>query len=137
MGGGPTSCNEEETELTDPHTHSPAEGGALILAEAAAELDRAADPHSFLRALERNRRVWQAIKHLADRHHWRAPSRRQASYALATVRKMGKGVSDDHLHALIDINRHVSAELAGGDLDSVRRRWEGRDLEQWLESYCG
>lgn len=122
---------------------SPAERGALALAEAAAALDHATDPTAFLKALERNHRVWQTVKTLADHHQWRTPNREQARYALSTVSKMGKGVNDDHLHALISINRHVSAQLAGsGDIGAIRRRahaiWEargrpqGEDLDHWL-----
>lgn len=122
---------------------SAAESGALALAGAAAALDHAADQAAFLRALEHNHRVWQTIKTLADRHHWRSPNRDQAAYALATVGTMGRGVNDDDLHALITITRDVSAQLAGaGDIEVIRRRahaiWEqrgrphGHDLEHWL-----
>ncbi|HSV28303.1 MAG TPA: DUF2934 domain-containing protein, partial [Candidatus Omnitrophota bacterium] len=94
-----------------------AESGALALADAASALDRADDPTTFLRALEHNRRVWQTIREVADRHQWLVPRREQSDYALTTAGKMGKGVNDDHVLALIDIGRRVSAELApGGDL---------------------
>lgn len=116
-----------------------AESGALVLAEAAADLDRASDAPTFLRALDRNRRIWQALSQLARE---RIPAR-VSEYALSTTRKAGKGVNDDHVNALITINRTMSAELSqGDDLDSIRRRahdiWErsgrphGQDLEHWL-----
>lgn len=118
------------------------ETGALALAEAASELDRADDPVRFLQALERNRKVWQSLRDVAERENWHIPNRRIADYALATARKMGRGVNDDHVNALIDINRRVSAELAGGDLERIRQRayfiWQeagrpqGQDLEHWL-----
>ncbi len=119
-----------------------AESGALALADAAAELDRADNPAKFIRALERNRRVWESLRDIAARQHWRVPNRQQADYALATAGKMGR-VNDDHVHALIDINRRVSAELAGGgDIDRIRDRayyiWvengrpHGQDLDHWL-----
>lgn len=120
---------------------TPAESGALALADAAAQLDCADDPGKFLNALERNRKVWQTIKHLAERHDWDVPTR-LADYALATTGKMGRGVADEQLHTLIDINRQVSAELAGGDIEHIRKRayfiWQdrgrphGQDLEHWL-----
>ena len=119
-----------------------AESGALALAEAARQLDSADEPAKFLRALEHNRKVWQTIRDLAARHNWRTPTPRLADYALATARKMGHGVADEHLSNLIDISRRVSAELAGGDIERIRERayfiWEsrgrphGQDLEHWL-----
>lgn len=121
---------------------TPAESGALALADAATQLDAADEPAKFLRALERNRKVWQTIKELAERHHWRVPSPHLADYALTTARKMGRGVDDNQLTTLIDINRRVSTELAGGCIDRIRERayfiWEdcgrphGQDLEHWL-----
>lgn len=121
---------------------TPAESGALALAEAAAQLDGADEPGKFLRALERNRKVWQTIRDVAERHNWNVPNRRLAEYALATAGKMGRGVADEQLTTLIDINRRVSHELAGGDIDHIRERayfiWEsrgrphGQDLDHWL-----
>ncbi|MGE5546007.1 MAG: DUF2934 domain-containing protein [Solirubrobacterales bacterium] len=120
-----------------------AESGALALAEVAEELDSADDTGKFLKALERNRRVWQALKEVAARQHWLTPDRALAEYAVQTSRSTGHGVHDDHVHALIDINRRVSAQLAGGDdIEQIRRRayflWEargrpqGQDLDHWL-----
>lgn len=120
-----------------------AESSALALADAAAELDGADNPTKFFRAMERNRRIWQSLRDIADRQKWRVPNRQQSDYALATARKMGRGVNDDHVHALIDMNRQVSAELAGGgDINRIRDRayfiWvengrpHGQDLDHWL-----
>jgi len=119
-----------------------AERGALALAEAATDLDNADDTAKFLNALERNSKVWQAIKEVAEREHWPVPNARLAEYALTTSRSMGRGVTDEQVHALIDINRRVSAQLAGGDIGRIRDRayflWEnlgrpqGKDLEHWL-----
>lgn len=124
------------------HDLSLAEGGALALADAAARLDSAADAETFLQALEHNRQVWKAIKEVAARQNWPEPHPRVADYALATAGKMGLGLSDDDVHALIDINRRVSARLAGGDIERIRERayfiWEnlgrphGKDLDHWL-----
>lgn len=119
-----------------------AERGALALADAATELDNAEDAGTFMKALETNRKVWQAIKELAERQNWRVPNSRLADYALSTARKMGCGVNDEQLTNLVEINRRVSAELAGGSLDRIRERayyiWEragrphGQDLDHWL-----
>lgn len=134
----------KSSELSLPSELSLAESGALALAEAARDLDSASNAAGFLRALERNQRVWKAIKDLAARENWPAPNARLADYALSTARKMGgRGVNDEHVEALIDINRRVSAELArGDDIDHIRSRayfiWEsagrpqGQDLEHWL-----
>lgn len=130
--------------MNHPHRNrlTLAESGALALDHAAAQLDRADDSGTFLLALERNRKVWQTIKDVAERHNWHVPNARLADYALATARKMGRGVDDNQLSTLVDINRRVSSELAGGDLDHIRERayfiWEdcgrphGQDLEHWL-----
>lgn len=118
------------------------ESGALALDVAAAQLDDADEPGKFLRALEGNRKVWQTIRDVAERNNWHVPSRRVADYALATAGKMGRGVADEQLTTLIDINRRISHELAGGDIEHIRERayfiWEnrgrphGQDIEHWL-----
>lgn len=124
------------------HDLTLAERGALALADAATELDSADNAGTFLKALERNRKVWQTIKDVAERQNWRIPNSRLAEYALSTAGKMGRGVNDEQLTTLIDINRRVSAELAGGSIDHIRERayfmWEnrgqphGQDLDHWL-----
>lgn len=130
--------------MARPHEHdlTLAESGALALADAATELDTADNAGMFMKALERNRKVWQTIKDVAERQNWRVPNSRLADYALTTARKMGCGVNDEQLNTLIDINRRVSAELAGGSIDNIRERayyiWEssgrshGQDLDHWL-----
>ncbi|MBC7950603.1 MAG: DUF2934 domain-containing protein [Rhodospirillaceae bacterium] len=115
-----------------------AETGALALADAATQLDQADNAGKFLHALERNRKVWQTIKDVA----LRLPNPQLADYALSTAGKMGHGVNDAQVSALIDISRRVSAQLAGGNIDHIRERayfiWEnsghpsGQDLEHWL-----
>lgn len=134
------SCREDDVAHLEL---SLAERGALALADAATELDKADDTAKFVLAMERNRRVWQTLREVAVRHHWQVPNRRQADYALATTRTMGHGITDHHVHALIDMNRRISAQLAGDrDIDHIRRRayfiWEesgrphGQDLSHWL-----
>lgn len=119
-----------------------AETGALALADAATDLDRADNASKFLGALERNRKVWQSLKDVALQQNWPVPEPHVAEYALSTTGKMGHGVNDAQVIALIDINRRVSAALAGGSIDPIRDRayfiWEnsgrpnGQDLEHWL-----
>ncbi|WP_096700996.1 DUF2934 domain-containing protein [Magnetospirillum sp. 15-1] len=116
-----------------------AETGALALDEAARELDKASDTTSFLKALERNQRVWRTLAQIAMARAWQFPSERQVAYALSTN---GNG-NDERINTLIDINREVSDILAhGDDISRIRERahaiWEsrgqpqGQDLEHWL-----
>lgn len=124
------------------HDLSMVEGGALALAGAAAQLDKAADAAAFLRALEHNHQVWRTIRDVAERQNWHIPHPRLAAYALATTSAIGRGVGDDRVVALIDLNRRVAAQLAGGDIARIRERayfiWEnlgrphGNDLDHWL-----
>jgi len=117
-----------------------AESGALALDDAAAALDCAGDSVTFLDALAHNRRVWKAIKDVSRRERWAVPSLRQTDFALGATAK--KAVSDEDVHVLVDINRSVSAALAGGRLDRIRQRahqlWEqsgrpqGQALDFWL-----
>ncbi|EME71980.1 hypothetical protein H261_00335 [Paramagnetospirillum caucaseum] len=119
-----------------------AETGALALDEAARELDKANDTTSFLKALERNQRVWRTLAHIAMARAWQFPSERQVAYALSTDGH-GNGANDERVNTLIDINREVSDILAhGDDIARIRERahaiWEsrgrpqGQDMEHWL-----
>jgi Protein of unknown function (DUF2934) len=117
-----------------------AESGALMLDDAATALDGAKDSTAFLQALERNREVWRTLKDVAEQGHWSVPDRRQTEFALGTATRVG--VSDGDVSALVDINRSVSAALAGGDIDGIRERayfiWEsrgrphGQAMDHWL-----
>ncbi|BAE50161.1 hypothetical protein amb1357 [Paramagnetospirillum magneticum AMB-1] len=126
----------------NPEKLTLAETGALALDEAAQELDRACDTASFLKALERNQRVWRTLAHIAAARAWQFPSQRQVAYALSTD-EHGNGANDERVNTLIDINREVSDILAhGDDMTRLRERayaiWEargrphGQDLEHWL-----
>ncbi len=122
------------------HSLSLAESGALALDHAASALDHAVDGPGFLRALAHNRRVWSALRAIAERQNWRVPNRRQTEFALGASAK--PGVNDDEVTALVDINRRVSEALAGDDLGHIRLRahaiWEGlgrphgQALDHWL-----
>ena len=117
-----------------------AESGALALDHAASVLDHAVDGPAFMRALAHNRRVWSALRDIAERQNWRVPDHRQTAFALGATAKAG--VNDDEVHALMSINRRVSQALAGDDLDRIRLRahaiWEqlgrphGQALDHWL-----
>ena len=119
-----------------------AETGALALDEAAQELDKAFDTASFLKALERNQRVWRTLAQIALSRAWQFPNERQVAFALSTDSQGGKN-NDDRINTLIDINREVSDILArGDDIARIRERaysiWEsrgrpqGQDMEYWL-----
>lgn len=119
-----------------------AETGALALDEAARELDKASDTASFLKALERNQRVWRTLAHIAMTRAWQFPNERQVAYALSTDGLGAKG-NDERINSMIDINREVSDILArGDDIARIRERayaiWEsrgrpvGQDMEHWL-----
>ena len=118
------------------------ESSALALAEVAADLDAADNAERFVSALDTNRRIWQAIRDLAEHFSWQVPGRHDSDYAIEASRSAGR-VNDQRIDALIALNRRVSAELAhGDDLDLIRERayflWEsvgrplGQDLEHWL-----
>lgn len=123
------------------HDLSLAETSALALDEAATALDRADSTDTFLLALERNRKVWEAVADVAAHHKWRVPSRRVSDYALSTSRANGR-LPDEHVHNLIDLNRQISRQLAGDDIERIRERahgiWEnrgrpeGEELDHWL-----
>lgn len=117
------------------------ESSAVALATAARYLDAAHDAREFAAALDNNHRLWLLLCEIADRDGWAAADRRLTDFVMATSRKAGRGVDDDHVEALIDINRTVSAELTGGrDLSSIQRRavlaWQEsgwvQSLEHWL-----
>ena len=136
----------EETSMASSWSQqlSLAETGALALADAARDLDHADDAQKFLGALDRNHRVWKRIGQLAASRAWAIPDRRMVDYALkATGQSSGQIGHDDHIHALIHINRQVSKALAEGhDIERIRERahviWEscgrpqGEDMAHWL-----
>lgn len=103
-----------------------AETGALALAETARDLDAADDTAAFLEALNHNQMVWRLVAQIAHSRVWRFPNERQVAFALSA------GAPDDgRVSTLIDINREVSALLAGADdMESLRRR----AMEVWRDS---
>jgi hypothetical protein len=118
------------------------QSSALALAEAANGLDTADNAQQFVSALETNRRVWQAVRDLAEHYAWPVPERGVADFAIESSPSAGR-IDDQRVSALIDLNRRISAELVyGSDLASIRERacflWDsggrpqGQDMEHWL-----
>jgi len=106
-----------------PQALSLAEVGALALHEAAEALDRADSAQAFLKALERNRRIWQGLGRLPESRAREVADPELVAYALRiTDPAVGPAGHDDHIQALIEINLQVSARLAGGDIEPLRQR---------------
>lgn len=119
------------------------ESTAAALATAADDLSAANDTEHFLAALEGNHRLWQVLTTIAQRNDWIEPNRHLADFVVAASRTAGKGLRDEHLETLVEINRDLSTRLARGrELARIRQRatlaWKerGRPLgfsfERWL-----
>ena len=126
--------------MAGTRTLSLAESGAVALAEAASALDTAENTEAFLHALANNRNVWNTLRDIAHNENWTVPDQRETAFALDTSAK--RGVNDDDIHALVEINRRVSRALAGGDVEELREQayyiWDdrgrphGQALDHWL-----
>lgn len=121
------------------------ESSAMALRKAADDLANAADTETFLAALEANHRLWRTLAAVAVNQGWPDLDGDMADFVLRTSAKAGRGLRDELVESLIDINRRVSARLARGrDVESVGRRvvlaWKetgqpyGLSLESWLLS---
>lgn len=88
------------------------ERGARALEAAADKLDDARNAKDFRIAMEHNYRLWRALRDIALRQSWATPNSRMADYAMSTTGSQGCGVDDDHVSALVDLNRRVSRALA-------------------------
>ena len=111
-----------------------AEGSAVALVLAAEGLDGADDADTFLVAIGTNHRLWLALTGLAGRHAWEVIDQRMTDFVVSMSYKAGRGIPDEHVEALIAINRDVASWLtAGGDLAPIRRRAES----VWAESGQG
>lgn len=118
------------------------ESSAIALKEAADDLATAHGPGKCLAALEANRRLWLILGDVARQRCWVALENRLADVVLSTSARLLGGATDEHVAALIGINREVSAKLAPRNADSARRRallaWQehgkpfGLSLESWL-----
>lgn len=102
-----------------------AERSAAALAEAADGLDGSDAADTFLAAIEDNHRLWLALTRFARRQGWTVIDQRMTDFVISMSYQAGRGIPDEHVEALIGINREVASWLcAGGDLASIRRRVE-------------
>lgn len=119
------------------------ESTAAALAEAADDLCRACDADRFVAALDVNHRLWLALSRIASAKSWLDPNRHLADFVVSASRTAGRGLSDEKLEALVEINREVSKRLTSGRaLSPIRQRaklaWQERGrpygvpLERWL-----
>lgn len=120
-----------------------AESTAAALAEAADDLCSATDAECFVAALDTNHRLWLTLSQIATAKAWDAPNRHLADFVVTASRTAGRGLSDERLEALVEINREVSKRLTSGrPLPAIRQRaklaWQERGrplgvpLERWL-----
>lgn len=105
------------------------------LLTAADNLAIASDTDSFLGALEENHRLWRTLVEVARHLPLDAPASDRADFVISVSRKCGQGVCDEHVEALIGINRQMAAQLAkGGDSCRIQRRanlaWHETGLTQ-------
>lgn len=87
------------------------ERGARALEAAADKLDDARNAKDFRIALEHNYRLWRTLRVIAQRQCWTTPNSRMADYAMSTTGSLGCGIDDDHVFALVNLNRRVSRAL--------------------------
>jgi hypothetical protein len=122
-----------------------AESSAVALLAAAEALDGTDGADTFLAAIESNHRLWLALTRFAGRHGWTVIDPRMTDFVVSMSYKAGRGIPDEHIEALIGINRDVSSWLAaGGDVAAIRQRAEaawtdadrptGMSLLTWLMS---
>ncbi len=88
---------------------------AAALSEATGAIEAAHDTAAFLSALENNHRLWRALCEIGRREDWPLPSCRDIEFIIRRSSKLGFGVSDADLAALVTINRRFSEELVDGD----------------------
>ena len=119
------------------------ESTAAALAEAADDLCTASDTDHFVAALDSNHRLWLTLTRIASARSWLDPNRHLADFVVSASRTAGRGLSDERLETLVEINREVSMRLTSGrSLAPIRQRaklaWQelgrpyGGPLERWL-----
>lgn len=119
------------------------ESTAAALAEAADDLCTACDADRFIAALDMNHRLWLTLAQIATAKSWQDPNRHLADFVVTASRTAGRGLSDERLETLVEINREVSQRLTHGrSLTPIRQRaklaWQERGrpygvpLERWL-----
>lgn len=120
-----------------------AESTAAALAEAADDLSAATDADRFVAALDVNHRLWMTLVQIAAAQDWHHLNRHLADFVVSASRTAGRGLSDERLETLVEINREVSKRLTGGrQLPAIRQRaklaWQergrpyGLPLDRWL-----
>ncbi|CAA7617101.1 hypothetical protein [Magnetospirillum sp. SS-4] len=98
---------------------------AAALEAAADNLAAASDTESFLGALEENHGLWRTLVEVARHLPLDVPASDSAGFVISVSRKCGQGVCDEHVEALIGINRRMSAQLVkAGDPCRIQRRAE-------------
>ncbi len=122
-----------------------AESTAAALAEAADDLSSACDADRFVAALDVNHRLWLTLAQIAAAQDWRHLNRHLADFVVSSSRTAGRGLSDERLETLVEINREVCKRLTSGRaLPAIRQRaklaWQergrpyGLPLDRWLIS---
>jgi hypothetical protein len=104
---------------------------AAALLAAADNLSSASDTESFLGALEGNHGLWRELVETAKHFRLNAPASDRADFVITVSRKCGQGVGDEHVEALIGINRQMAVQLVGGA--DPCRAWKRAELA-WRES---
>ena len=119
---------------------------AAAMVEAADAIEAACDAATFLAALGYNHRLWLAVRGLADQQDWPLPSPRDVHFAIRRSARLGRGLADADIEALVAINHHAAEELAGGgDMAGIRsrvrlayrRRGRGDGFLAWLLGRIG
>lgn len=93
------------------------------LMESAETIEAAHDAAAFLAALSGNHRLWLAIRGIALKNDWSAPSLRNIEFAISRSSGLGRAVTDADVETLVAINRQVAFDLmTDGDIPRIRTR---------------
>lgn len=97
-----------------------AEVCAAALIETADAIEEARDAAAFLDALDANHRLWLSVGGIGVIDGWIVPARRDTEFAIHQSSRLGRGVTDSDVAALVAINRRTAGELlADGDITRV------------------
>jgi hypothetical protein len=87
------------------------------LMEAADGIEAARDEAAFRDAMDGNHRLWLAVREVSAVDGWAMPSFRDTDFVIHFSARLGSGVNDADVEAIIAINRRVAASLADhGDI---------------------
>jgi len=93
------------------------------LMEAADGLEEARDVAAFLDALENSRHLWLAVREACAKSGWAVPSPSDAEFIVHCSSRLGRGVTDADIDAMVAIKRRVARELAANnDIARIRTR---------------